>query len=223
MSRPLFHVKHTLLLLFFFNVVAKSQGYIRMEDKTIIYNIPEDSALRRMLAQSNDYTKLSVYDQQVVYYLNYARKNPQIFLDKAINVFIANHPEIKSGYITSLQTTYKTLQPLCIIYPDYVISKVSMAHAVDLRIHNIISHNSTDGRTFQERVGSLIKECASENIHATMRYNPLEAILSLLFDFNVPDLGHRKSLLDKRFTRGGFGSSVVQNQYSVLVIDFSCK
>lgn len=194
-----------------------------MEDKLVTYNLPEDTTLKHLLAISNDYRKLSANDQQVAYYLNYARKNPKVFLEKAINVFVAAHTEIKSSYIGSLQSAFKSLQPIGIIYPDYTISQISMAHANDLRSHKMISHTSTSGKTFQDRLGSVLKGCGSESIHATMKYNPLEAVLSLLFDFNVPDLGHRKSLLDKRFTRGGFASSVEPNNYSVLVMDFSCQ
>lgn len=212
----------TCFLLFFcFHCIA--QGSIRMEDKIIAYNLPEDSALRNMLNQTSDYKKLLVNDQQVAYYLNFARRNPKVFLDKAINVFVEGHPEVRSGYIGSLQKEFKVLQPLSFISPDYAISQVALAHATDLRSHNTISHQSTNGKSFQERVGVVVKGCGSESIHAGMRFNALEAVLSLLFDFNVPDLGHRKSLLDRRFTRAGFGSSVVPNKFSVLVIDFSCQ
>ena len=223
-TRFRFHVKPALLWLFLlcsFNLY--SQGSIVMEDKVVTYNLPEDTMLKRLLSESADYTRLSEADQQVAYYLNYARKNPKTFLDKAINVFVASHPEVKSKYIGSLQATFKTLQPLSYIQPDAAISQVAIAHAIDLRIHKLISHQSTNGRSFQDRVAKVVKGCASECIQATVRYNPLEAVLGLLFDFNVPDLGHRKSLLDPKFARAGFGSSIVPNQYSVLVIDFSCQ
>jgi uncharacterized protein YkwD len=217
-------VKHILFLFLFITYFkGYSQGSIRMIDKTVDYNLPEDTALKRVLNQSSDYKRLSVNDQQVAYYLNYARKNPKIFLDKAINVFVSEHPEIKSSYIGTLQSTFKTLQPLGVILPDYTISQIAMSHADDLRIHKTISHTSTNGKSFQDRLSGVLKGCGSESIHASMRYNPLESVLSLLFDFNVPDLGHRKALLDRRFTKAGFGSSVTHNNYSVLVMDFSCQ
>jgi hypothetical protein len=220
----LFHVKYILLLTTVLaSALVKGQGSIRMEDKVLSYSLPVDTGLQRILNASADYKKLSANDQQVAYYLNYARRNPKLFLDKAINVFVAGHPEVKSTYIGSLQATFKNLQPLGVIMPSAPISTVSLSHAADLRSHNTISHTSSDGRTFQQRVSSVVQVCASEAIHASMRYNPLEAVLSLLFDFNVPDLGHRKALLDPRFTKAGFGSSVAPNAFSVLVMDFSCQ
>ncbi len=224
MNRTFFHVKTLILFLLLGTAfVATSQGTIRMEDKVISYSLPADTALQRILGQNADYKKLSDADKQVAYYLNYARRNPQLFLDKAINVFANNHPEVKSSYVGSLQSLFKTLQPLDVIVPDAKISTVSMSHAVDLQTHKTISHTSSDGRSFQDRVSSVVKMCASEAIHASQRYTPLEAVLGLLFDFNVPDLGHRKALLNPKFARAGFGSAIVSNGYSVLVIDFSCQ
>jgi hypothetical protein len=194
-----------------------------MKDVVVNYNLPTDTALQRILSQNVDYNKLNNSDQQVAYYLNLARRNPKIFLDKAINVFVAGHPEVKSSYIGSLQSTFKSLQPLEIILPDAAISKISASHAADLRSHNTISHTSSNGISFQDRLSGVLKGCGSEAIHASYRYNPLEAVLMLLFDFNVPDLGHRKALLNTRFTKAGYGSSIKPNAFSVLVMDFSCQ
>jgi uncharacterized protein YkwD len=224
MKHRFFHVKSLLAtLLMFVSSFAFSQGTISMKDVTVNYSLPADTELQNLLSQSADYKKLSSNDQQAVYYLNYARRNPQVFLTKAINVFVAGHPEVKSSYIGSLQSTFKNLQPLSIVMPDAAISKISLSHAADLRSHNFISHSSSNGQSFQDRLGSVLKGCGSEAIHASYRYNPLEAILMLLFDFNVPDLGHRKSLLSTRFAKAGFGSSTATNAFSVLVIDFSCQ
>lgn len=224
MNRIFFHVKTFILFLSLgIGFIAKSQGTIRMEDKVISYSLPADTGLQRILGQSADYKKLNDSDKQVAYYLNYARRNPQLFLERAINVFANNHPEVKSSYVGSLQSLFKTLQPLEVIMPDARISSISMSHAVDLQTHKTISHNSSDGRSFQDRVSSVIKMCGSEAIHASQRYTPLEAVLGLLFDFNVPDLGHRKALLNAKFAKAGFGSAIVLNGYSVLVIDFSCQ
>lgn len=225
MKRIYFHVKTTAVFLFFamsmFHV--KAQGTIQMADRVITYNLPIDKALQQTLQNTPDYQKLSGNDQQVLYYLNYARKNPDVFLKNAINVFVAGHPEIKSSYIGSLQKTFAALNPLGVILPDAKISAVAMNHANDLRQHQSISHNSSNGQTFQQRLKGYLNGCGSECIHATMRYNPIEVVLGLLFDFNVSDLGHRKALLNPQFTKAGVGSSVVTNNFSVAVMDFSCQ
>ena len=194
-----------------------------MKDISVIYALPEDTALKAVLSQSSGYIHLSVQEKEVAYYLNYARKSPAVFLNKAINVFLTYHPETKSTYTKSLQKQFETLSPMPIVLPDAVLSGVSKLHAIDLSTHNVISHQSTNGTSFQQRVQPYVKGCGSESIHAAQKFNSLEAVLSLLFDFNVPDLGHRKSLLDTRFHKGGFGVSINPKGNSIAVIDFSCE
>jgi len=219
-----FHVKLLYILIVTLGSFRSfSQGSILMKEIVINYSLPEDADLRESLNQTVAYSFLNQREQDVVYYLNYARQNPHIFLKNAINTFILNHPEVKSSYTLSLQKAFGSMNELPIIFPDVSITKVSRLHALDLSTHNTISHKSTDGRTFQDRVGPFMKGCGSESIHAAQKFNALEAVLSLLFDFNVPDLGHRKSLLDPRFSRAGYGVSVNPKEFFVLVIDFSCQ
>ena len=220
----MFPVKRLLFSMFLLiSFEGFSQGSISMRDIIISYPLPEDAELRKRLNDLPGYRALSIQEKDVAYYLNYARRNPPVFLEKAINVFLINHPEVKSTYTSSLQKTFTCLSELPIIIPDVSISKVSRLHAKDLSTNNTLSHESTDGRTFQERMQPYVKGCGSESIHASSKFNALESILSLLFDFNVPDLGHRKSLLDPRFHKGGYGVSINAKGNAVLVIDFSCQ
>jgi hypothetical protein len=220
----MFHVKHILLFITFFYIGnIKAQGSISMSTNVITYNLPEDIGLRKTLASSNGYNSLSKDEQEVLYYLDYARKNPSIFLDRAINVFVTGHPEVNSSYIKTLQVLFTTLPTRNIILPDSIISRVSKSHAHDLESHQLISHNSSNGITFQQRVGPYLKNCGSEAIHASPRFTPLEAVLMLLFDFNVSDLGHRKALLNVNFTKAGLGVAISKQSNSILVIDFSCQ
>ncbi len=221
----MFHVKQIvcvlLLLITFFKVSA--QGSISMSTNVINYNLPKDIGLEKLLVQSKGYSSLSEDEQYVSYYLNYARKNPSIFLERVINAFALGHPEVKSPYIKSLQELFKTISKRDLILPDSVIGRISKSQAKDLESHQMISHTSSNGKSFQDRVGPYLKNCCSEAIHASPRFTPLEAILMLLFDFNVPDLGHRKALLNVNFTKAGFGVALSKKGNSILVIDFSCQ
>ena len=206
-----------------FSIIVNAQGYVLMKDIVVNYPLPEDARLKKVLSECEGYKALTNQEKEIAYYLNYARQSPEVFLYKAINVFLQSHPEVKSSYTKSLQKTFEGLAPLPIIFPDAAFSVVARTHATDLSSHNVVSHNSTDGRTFKDRAQALVKGCASESIHATPKFHALEAVLSLLFDFNVPDLGHRKSLLDARYHRGGYGVSVNSRGNSIVVIDFSCE
>lgn len=220
----LFHVKQ--LFLFFaltISIISMAQGSISMSDRSVPYHLAPDTALKNRLAVLPGFKSLSEGEQQVAYYLNYARMHPQLFLDNAINIFLQYHPEVKSNYTTSLQKLFSDITPLHFVSADLTLSRVARLHAEDLRDHHILSHNSSNGRSFQERVQPFVKGCGSECIHAGKKFLPIESVLSLLFDFNVPDLGHRKSMLNPDFTRAGFGIAPDPVGNTVLVVDFSCK
>lgn len=223
----MFHVKQFTGLLSIFlclnQAQLKGQGSISMSDKIINYNLPEDAGLRKVISATQGFNTLSKDEQEVVYYMDYARKNPSIFLDRAINAFLNGHPEVKSSYTKSLQKLFEGLAPLQLIYVDTTIGHISEAHAKDLQVHNVISHTSTNGTSFKDRMSGVLKGCGSEAIHASPRFTALEAVLMLLFDFNVPDLGHRKSLLNINFTKAGFGVASGNHGNTILVIDFSCQ
>jgi len=220
----MFHVKQFFTAFAFFLAgQGHSQGTVSMRDINVTYNVPPDKALQAQLKSSNDYKFLSPEEQEVAYFLNYARKNPSLFLENAINIFLLNHPEVRSSYTKSLQETFKALKPLPIILPDSILSVVARNHALDLKLHHTVSHNSSNGKTFEDRVKAYVKDCASECIGVSPRPNPLESVLSLLFDFNVPNLGHRKTMLDVRYTKAGFGMAGSVGKSSTLVMDFSCR
>ena len=219
----MFHVKHLLTLLLIAPICLLGQGSISMKDKIISYPLPEDAELRKLLNQTSGFSNLSVQEQSIAYYMNYARKNPSIFLSNAINVFIAGHPEVVSNYTKGLQEAFKKLKPLPVLTPDLPLSNVSRSHAVDLSTHKTLSHSSTNGKSFQDRVTPFVAQCASECINASQRFDAIESVLTLLFDFNVPDLGHRKTILDGKYTKAGFGYSVNPQWNSIVVVDFSCK
>jgi hypothetical protein len=53
--------------------------------------------------------------------------------------------------------------------------------------------------------------------------SPLEVLLSLLIDYNVPDFGHRKSLLNARMTSVGVGlSKGTDGKLQYTVVDLGC-
>jgi len=219
----MFHVKHLLFILLILPTMSFGQGSISMRDKIIAYPLQEDADLRKILNQSDGYLSLSAEEKDIAYYMNYARKNPSLFLTNAITVFLAGHPEVISGYTKGLQETFKSLRPLPTVLPDAALSKVSKGHAADLVLHKMISHSSSNGKSFQERLTPYVSQCASECINASQRFNAVETVLSLLFDFNVPDLGHRKTILDAKYSKGGFGFSSNPKWNAIVVIDFSCK
>ena len=77
------------LILPLFLQFCMAQGRITITDKDIPYHLPQDPVLQKKLSGYKDFAILTKEEQELVYYLNYARKNPLIFLDKVVNLFLS--------------------------------------------------------------------------------------------------------------------------------------
>ncbi len=108
--------------------------------------------------------------------------------------------------------------------PNEELSKVSDVFASEMSSNNALpSHTSPSGSTFAERMKSAgIVKCAGENIS----YGPSNSLLMLVLlyiDEGVPDLGHRRALLNPAFVEMGVGIGRYSNNNSIVVQDFACS
>ncbi|MGL6268723.1 MAG: CAP domain-containing protein, partial [Chitinophagaceae bacterium] len=104
-------------------------------------------------------------------------------------------------------------------------NKEASSHARDLALkQKTISHSSSDGRTFQQRMNDAqVKNCAGENILEGEK-DALKAIIMLLIDQGVPDKGHRKALLNPDFNLMACSISPRKNSETFIHVQlFSCK
>ena len=103
--------------------------------------------------------------------------------------------------------------------------KTSQMHATDISYHKSPpSHNSTNGTSFGSRIqGAGINSCAGENI-AVSGQSVLLSVILLYLDIGLPELGHRKSLLNPGFLETGIGSAAYGKEKNVyfIVQDLSC-
>ncbi|HLO37219.1 MAG TPA: CAP domain-containing protein, partial [Lacibacter sp.] len=87
---------------------------------------------------------------------------------------------------------------------------------------NIISHNSSNGKSFAQRLQEAGKyACGAENVYVGSN-KALESLITLLIDNGVPDKGHRMNLLDPRYGRMGVSLQNTGSGKGLLVQDFAC-
>jgi hypothetical protein len=222
----MFHVKHILfILLVLFTVSAQGQGTISLEDKSFTYDQKRNGKVDDFLSGYDPLLKsLSQNERDVYYWVNVLRADPRSFLNNYVLPFLNQFPEAKGSSSSSLIADLKAQSELPLMAPKDNLLKASRLHAVDLSKQNRISHNSSDGRSFRQRMESAgITTCAGENI-LEGKSDALKAVILLLIDEGVPDKGHRKSLLNARFNLMGcsFVSKKDGESY-VLVQVFSCS
>ncbi|WP_407524537.1 CAP domain-containing protein [Lacibacter sp. MH-610] len=213
-----------VFLLLIYNL-SFSQGSITLQDKPFVFNRPIDSVIWNTLKADVAFRELNMQEQMLFYWTNLMRQNPQTFYNDIVKEFIRQFPEANKPEVKSLERDIQKLKtPLPLLLPDANLGRMSAEHARDLsRRNGVISHRSSSGRDFVQRlkeVGSF--RCGAENLFIG-NPNPLEALITLLIDYGVPDKGHRVNLLDPTFERMGVSFSSLSNKKLVLVQVFACK
>ena len=201
---------------------AQRPGKVMISTATVSYLLPADNEIWTALRADPAFNQFSSFEQGILYSINFARKNPKLFLEHAVKPFITVHPEAKDKYYRSLVEEMNRQASIGIMMPDKALLGTARGHAADLASHNIISHNSTNGATFQERMAAAGWGCGSEAVNMAPVCAPEEVIVMLLIDSNVPNLGHRRSLLNPKYSYTGVGKAVSRS-YQYTVIDLGCK
>ena len=215
------------LLAFFLYIGLASfgQGTITLQDKPFVFNHSVDSSIWKQLEADALFRKLDSQTQMLFYWTNLFRTKPGVFYNDAVKEFIRQFPEANKSEVKSLERDIQKLKgPLPFLMPDMNLGRMSSLHAQDLSNRKgVISHKSSSGKDFVQRLketGSY--RCAAENLFVG-NPNPLEALITLLIDYGVPDKGHRVNLLDPTFERMGAAFSTVNDKKLVLVQVFACK
>ena len=195
-----------------------------LEDKEFLVPQERDRTRLEWLNQFPAFKSLTPEERDVIYWVNYVRENPKEFYKIYFLQFLRDFPGIENSYTNSLRTDLLSTKPLNPLAPSILLNNTSFKHARDLAENaKKLSHNSTDGKSFQQRmIEAGIKICALENIYEGKK-NALEAVILLLIDNNTPGVGHRKTLLDKTIHSIGVSFADKKNGVGyILVQDFSC-
>ncbi len=198
----MFHVKRFTFLFIIcslgFYLNANAQGYISLVDKDFIHTHEKKQDILTGLDTIAAYHSLPETEKEALYWINLVRIYPKQFKTDIVLPFLEQFPEVKSSYSQSLITDLNKATPAGLVIPQSKLNKIAHAHAKDLGgSGHHISHNSSKGASFQQRMNDGgIFSCVSENIYEG-KSRALESVLFLLIDNGVPNLGHRKNILDK--------------------------
>jgi cysteine-rich secretory family protein len=173
-----------------------------------------------------DFKALSDNERQFYYWVNYSRDNPAIFFDSAVEPITEIYPQLKGQNLKSLEFDLKNSKPLTLLALYRSLNQMATLHANDITDHNSPpSHNSTNGETFVDRFKKFnLRNCGGENISfGAGDSDPLFALVILYLDINVPELGHRKALLNSNYIYTGISFANYKNGNSFIVEDFACS
>jgi uncharacterized protein YkwD len=218
-----FHVKHSLFLVFVFcSSLIQAQTEFYTIPVTIKYPT-KDSTIYNPIKRNTIAKNLTTEQLEVLYICNVLRLKPQYFLDSFVTPFMKAHDELLGANWKSLQKELKKAKPLVAFTPHPILFKTATAHANDLSSTGKLSHNSSNGDDFFTRITkSGLQGCAGENINYGTNNTATEAVILLMLDNGVPNLGHRKALLNSSYLSIGVALATFKSG-KVLVQDFGCN
>lgn len=220
-------MKHIIILIAFFGPFSLSaqSNSVQLEAKAIPKPVTKDTMVSNWNARQTGFNTLSQHGKDFFYWTNYSRVNPKRFWDSVLVPVLKAFPNLQSSYSQSLKTDLYNSANLPLFKLNSALMKTAQFHASDIGLKKAQpGHNSTDGKTFVDRVkGAGIIRCAGENI-SLGDVDPLMSLVLLYIDYGLPELGHRKTLLNATYVETGIGVSPYGDTGSTfLVEDFACN
>lgn len=123
---------------------------------------------------------MTAAEKEVIYILNLARMNPVLFA----NTVIKKYPTYRSDYYISLLNMMLKLKPVKLLYPDSLCFTGAQCHAINSGAKGYVGHTRSTAECRKKWYYN--GECCDYGHN-----NPLDIIMSLLIDEDVPSLGHR--------------------------------
>lgn len=215
-----------LICLFLFPLFSHAQfSSIELEVKPVPRPAQTEKAVEEWNQSFPAYTTLSNESKEFLYWVNFCRSNPGKFWDSVIDPILQQFPPLVTPESKSLKADLLRTGPLPMFALNEQLIRAAMGHALDITRKNAPpSHESTNGTGFPERMRQAgIRFCAGENISQSSQ-GTLLAVVLLYLDIGLPQLGHRKALLNPLFVETGIGSAPFSKRPGeyFLVQDLSC-
>lgn len=147
---------------------------------------------------ANSESYLKPKEKEIIYILNLLRKNLQLFTQTVLK----NYPRLQdktyllnNTYFKSLLKELSKLAPLPLLYPDKKCFESAYCHAKTSGQSGYVGHNRKNACKAIENFNG---ECCDYG-----NDDPLDIVLSLLIDIDIPSLGHRRILLSNNYTKIG--------------------
>ncbi len=188
---------------------------------------------KERIAQANtaqNAAYLTANEKQVIFFLNLARLDPVGFAKNIEKVWKADSKNEfgqtnnlgQNKWFQSLLKDLQNTKPMTALQPNEALSGVAKKHATEMGKIGQIGHKSPDGTTFDKRIRKALPQAGfiSENCDYG-NSNPLDIVMSLLVDQDVPSLGHRKNILNPVYKRIGVGIQPHKKYQTNTVMDFA--
>jgi len=155
-----------------------------------------DSTLA-MCNTANEIGYLTQEEKAVIFYINLVRVNPKLFAQTYLKTYLDTAPIKKSKYLESLKNELNKMKKISPIEPQFDLFEVAKKHAIEMGNQGKTGHVSLSGENYESRAIELSKRYEKAMENCQYGYSDgLSIVIDLLIDEEIPDVSHRKSLLN---------------------------
>ncbi len=165
---------------------------------------------------ANEVNYLTENEKKVICFLNLARMNPKLFAETVLDEYagmMGNEKMKSSTYFTSLVETMNSMQPVSLLKPDSLCYVSALCHAQISGSMGYEGHVRV--KSDCQRKQHFMGECCDYG-----NDDPLDIVIALLIDEDVPSLGHRMICIDSTYSKLGVSIQPHKKYKHNAVLDF---
>jgi len=155
-------------------------------------------------------------EKKVLDYINQIRTNPQLFLKDVALPYIKNNDFSRNRYAKSLIRELEKLDSMQPLEFENSLQEMSVDFAKEAGKKGWVGHRRVSQR-FDKYADHV--EITAENLQYGFD-DPLDIVMDLLIDFDIPNLGHRKNILDPNFSIIGVSIEKHKSYEFITVMTF---
>lgn len=179
------------VIIVFFNLVSFSGKVESGESPLAVYSAEWEKTEYQKCNTAKNTAYFTKDEKEVIWILNMARSNPTLFAKTVVKNYPDSTGQFRLKNIAeykSLLTTLEKTKKLTMLVPDSLGWISAKCHAISSGLAGYVGH---------DRQGDFCKEKIFFNAECCDYGNndPLDIIMNLLIDEDVPSLGHRDILL----------------------------
>lgn len=161
-------------------------------------------------------------EKLVIFIHNLVRMDPKLFNATFIQTYFDENESFHSHENgKSLRATLKDMKRSQLLYPNEKLYEAAKYHAKDMGAEGTTGHHSSDGTQCGDR---LIKFGSKGTWAENCDYgyeDPLKIVMRLLLDIGVSSLGHRKTILNNRYSVVGVSTQAHKRWDYNTVLDYN--
>lgn len=183
---------------------------------------PDTIIAKANSAQDVEY--MTEEEKLAVFYINLVRTNPPLFANTYLKDYMKENGIKKDKEVKSLIDELEATKPRVMLQPSESLTQLAREHANDMGETGRTGHKSSDGTSFKDRMVELSKTFSGINENCNYGHEGgIDAAIDLLIDRNVPNVGHRRNILDPQMRFAGIAIEPHKRWRFNCVQDFGGK